>query len=410
MINLPAAIANHREGHLVFDRELGRLMAVHRLGAIEGAIFYAGRVLEGLCGIALGRAHVDTRPTALAGLESLQDLAFAPMPTLWWGHVLRRLGNVGRHLRGELADVDADIAVAVIELWLHWYFVDFSIGPRIVQLRPQGISLGAPPSARAVVQASTGTPAELEAAAHALCDGPQALRAAAQAAVMADLLIAQGKRPLAERVLQIGLAQYPEDLRLLQLKALALSRGSDRKKLEEALASLEALAHRFEDAETLGILAGAYKRRSDPNVADDWLAKAHRKYAAGFRIDKKSTYLGINTAATALWLGHNRISTEVAHSVYALQNARLARRAAAAADLPPPEFWAEVTLAEAALLLGRLDEAGGLYASALATHPLEVGSHQVALAQARRHLKELGSNPSLADGWAARATTTVEAT
>ncbi len=85
--------------------------------------------------------------------------------------------------------------------------------------------------------------------------------------------------------------------------------------LQEALKRLEPLYARYmDDGEMAGVTAGVYKRlwRSDKTDGKR-LEQSHRAYRHGWDVSRQSNaYLGVNAAATALWLGRPEDAREIA--------------------------------------------------------------------------------------------------
>jgi hypothetical protein len=191
-------------------------------------------------------------------------------------------------------------------------------------------------------------------------------------------------------VLGTALKRFPDDLRLLQLWGVYLSR-SDR--LDEARAWLENLSERFgDDAETAGITAGVYKRlwlqQRDRLV---WLDKAGRLYRQNWeRSNRTNAYLGINAATVALWRGRSADSRVLAEEVRRLLRDRA--RLLADRDDGPLELdsWDQIALAEAEQLLGRLAEARRCYREAFASSGPLAGRVEVSSKQLSENLRALG--------------------
>jgi tetratricopeptide (TPR) repeat protein len=207
-------------------------------------------------------------------------------------------------------------------------------------------------------------------------------RTAVFPAILAEIRLSRGEHGEAFGVLSAGLSRFPDDLRLRQLMGLYWSRQGQ---LEKALHWLEPLATRFDaDDETAGMTAGVYKRKWQADKANrNDLEKAYRAYRDAWKkSNKKNTYLGINSATTALWLGRADEARRVATEVEELLRDRLT---ALPRDLMDPglalSFWDQVTLAEAHALQGAWDAAERTWREALARHPERSGDAKVSLKQ-----------------------------
>jgi hypothetical protein len=155
------------------------------------------------------------------------------------------------------------------------------------------------------------------------------------------------------------------------------------------------------DEETQGILAGAYKRRSDaePGRRDEWLRACHARYERGWWQSREAnTYLGINAAATALWLGMPDQSAAFAKSVRdLLETRRQGLEQAGPAGPRHLSLWDQLTLAEAHLLLGEWEDAKRHYCEARERFAHKEDALRVASEQAKKDLVELG-RPDLFGG------------
>jgi tetratricopeptide (TPR) repeat protein len=230
------------------------------------------------------------------------------------------------------------------------------------------------------------------------------LRSPALPAALAEQLLEQRRNADARKVLDVAQSRFQHDLRLRQLEGLCLSREG---RLDEAQAILEALddkewsARPAEDFETSGILAGVYKRQWDKTGSRDWLVKAHATYEAGWQDSReKNTYLGINAAATALWLGETARVAPFAERVLAVLRKR--ERAMAILGGPPRfvlSFWDQVTLAEALLLLGSKPEARTCYQVAFRCNPEKQANIDGAREQAIKDLRAQGETKEQAESF-----------
>ncbi len=165
-------------------------------------------------------------------------------------------------------------------------------------------------------------------------------------------------------------------------------------KLEEAQQCLEALAKEFpEDEETIGILGGVYKRlwQKSPD-RQDHLASCHQTYQRGWKSSRKrNTYLGINTATTALWLKKHDVVKQTAEKVREVLQRRINSLARQGGDRSSVlSFWDQVTLAEVELLLRHDEKAKSLYQHAFTQFPDLKDNIEVSQQQAQAILKARG--------------------
>ncbi len=164
----------------------------------------------------------------------------------------------------------------------------------------------------------------------------------------------QGEPLLAYNAVQDALRVWPGNLRLRQLKGLALARSGDVERANELLSELA--AEGTSDAETLGMLARTHKdlalKTANAARRDVHLASAfgiyHQAYAEARRsaADSNAWYTGINAATIAVLQGNFEAARRIAGEVRGL--CALALRNPHAT----PDYWLEATLGEAALILG----------------------------------------------------------
>jgi len=287
-----------------------------------------------------------------------------------------------------------------------WFLSAFACGPRMAEAAAHGAAaLGAPSEWRALVddvvafaRGADGASWGAFKAAHAFSE--LAMRPAL-AGVVAEVLIDSGMNEQGRELVEaaLGLAPRPGDRRLRQLRGLCWSR-TDR--LGEAVDEVRALLSEDEhDEETIGILAGAIKRQSAAATEpSELLGDAHKLYAEGFKRSggakesaQSNTYLGINAAATALWLGRTKEARETAvHLLRVLDRGVACLERSGCGDAHSLDVWQRATIAEASLLAGRIAIAARQYAALVASRP-PAGSLKSCFKQLRRHLRHL--RPSL---------------
>jgi class 3 adenylate cyclase/tetratricopeptide (TPR) repeat protein len=186
-----------------------------------------------------------------------------------------------------------------------------------------------------------------------------------QAIDAVDRHLRKGEPLLAYNAVLEGLALWPGNLRLRQLKGLATARSGDTQRANQLLRELADSGHA--DAETLGILASTHKdlafRASDATRRAEHLAAAfgiyHRAYedarVAGTVADVG--YTGINAATIAVLQDELASARQIAQEVRA--------RCLPAQQSPTSDYWLAATLGEAALILGERAEAVEHYARAV---------------------------------------------
>jgi len=348
--------------------DLERLHRVQQAGAPEAAVFYCARVLEVLTADALRRVNLEASPNVFANLDTLQQFNLMQTPTLSWAHALRRLGNLVRHIQRRVRPEDAEVSALFVERCLEWFFCRFRYRPhgdlRRITVDEGPLALTAGTELRPLMVALDAGDFKR----HKW--GGAFLRAPALPATAAEMLLDRQVYDEARRLLEAALGESPDDLRLNQLMGLYFSRTGN---LQEALRRLEPLHARFlDDGETAGITAGVYKRLWKSDKSDgEWLARSHRAYRHGWDVSRQSNaYLGVNAATTSLWMGRPEDARQIAAAVRRL----LQRRGAALAKhTSDPDlalnYWDQVTLAEAQVLLGEYAAARAAYVEAFTKHP-----------------------------------------
>jgi class 3 adenylate cyclase len=213
-------------------------------------------------------------------------------------------------------------------------------------------------------------------------------------------------RLLSERLLKIGepliaydaaaegLRRWNQDLRLTQLLALALARCGAPEPSNQILRDL--WERNVRDPETSGVLARTHKdlwlRLHGTANSEQHLTEAHRLYATGYVNARNvgdgngAVYNGINAASTALLLGEQTRAGALAREVLQL-----------CAELNQNDYWARATQAEAALVLGDVETAAGLYGEAAVTALGSSADLSTTRKQARLLLAYLGFDPHRLD-------------
>jgi hypothetical protein len=211
----------------------------------------------------------------------------------------------------------------------------------------------------------------------------------------AERLLGLGEPLLAYNAVQQALADRPGDVRLRQLKGLALARSGA---LQRARKELQALRDEgFTDGETLGLLARTHKdlalATNDAADREQQLAAAFDIYLTGYRESAHrgetadAYYTGINAATIALLRGDLQSARDIAGEVEDL--CKQALQDSDAADA----YWPQATLAEAALILGDDAAARRRYATAAQLAGSRFGNLSSTRHQARLLLEYRGEDP-----------------
>lgn len=199
-----------------------------------------------------------------------------------------------------------------------------------------------------------------------------------------EQFLRQGEPLLAYNAVQDGLRAWPSNLRMRQLRGLAIARSGDTARANELLCELA--AEGVADAETLGMLARTHKdlalaSRSAPDRASH-LASAFRTYSLAYDAAcsngalSDASYTGINAATIAVLQGDLATACRLAREVRDL--CTRARDQPTATD----NYWLEATLGEAALILGDSGESAAHYARAASLAPGRFGDLGVTRRQA----------------------------
>ena len=213
-----------------------------------------------------------------------------------------------------------------------------------------------------------------------------------------------GEPLLAYDILRHGLRLWPDDVRLRQLQARALANSGAA---EAALEVLQKLRHdklldpkERSHVETVGLLGRVYKdlweRCTEPKRKNDLLRLSAAVYETSYRMHREY-WTGINAATLAACLGDEKCAAETAASVRE-QCLAIVEKSDAAGSA---DYWALATLGEAALVLGRRDEARDYYARAVPRGRSRAGRPELHPPQrpaaAPRRAGAAGKDPASAD-------------
>ena len=375
------------------ESDLEHAVNVRGVRAPEATILYCARILEALAAAALESVGVEPSSHVFANLSQLKDFNLLPRATECWAHSLRRLGNDARHLLRRVAQVDAELALLLAERWIDWFFRERKNGPRLDSLRTDGRALALAEDAelRPIIEelerfaATDREDASIDES--KTRERPQFFLAPLLPAVLGEIWINRKLSGRARALLTEALDAFPGDLRLRQLMGLAWSRDGE---IEQALEWLEPLVadRELNDPETAGILSGVYKRLWTVSGDDSYLAKTNRMYRDAYKRSRRTNaYLGINAAATSMWLGRCGEADGLAGEGCDLL---LKRRSAAKEKLGEGilglDDWDKLTLAEAHFLRGEFAEARLAYAD----RDFDQGMREIADRQLDLHLGQMG--------------------
>ena len=225
--------------------------------------------------------------------------------------------------------------------------------------------------------------------------GMQALQAAV---TEAEKLLHMGEPLLAYNTIQQALEDAPDDVRLRQLRGLALARSGALLRANRELTSLRHEGHT--DGETMGLLARTHKdlalAMKDGTLRQHHLDAAFAIYVTGYResVRRGATddayYTGINAATMAFLRNDNDVASEIASEVERLCRSAVQQCADAACA-----YWPQATLAEAALILGHHDVARERYREAAEL----AGTHFGDLSSTRHQARLLLEHLQLGDDW-----------
>jgi class 3 adenylate cyclase/tetratricopeptide (TPR) repeat protein len=222
------------------------------------------------------------------------------------------------------------------------------------------------------------------------CHSPQTYRA------VAERLLRVGEPLVAYDAASEGLRGFKQDVRLRQLRALALARSGA---VEVANAEFKRLYDEgFHDEESVAMLASTHKNialaSADPEVERLHLADAYAYYNEAYKLTGKY-YSGINAATMAALLGDKSEAEALARDVQKICQQEMEDSKLNSSDL----YWLAATQGEAALILGNWDLAQKCYEKARQIAGRNWGDRQTSLRQARLLVSALGGSAKLVESW-----------
>lgn len=377
---------------LILD-QVRRIAAVPAEAAPEGAIFYCARVLEGASAAAVAKLGLEPAKVVISNLAVIEAHRLMDTVTKEFAHSLRRMGNDVRHKLEDSSLTDVRLAVVLVRAVVEWFA---AIDPGEEEERALR-TLNGLIDADAPEVAVTRLLSRLEQNDEADINALLALRPAIEksrflASLAADALIGCGRAASAGEILAACKERFGADPRHQQLAALVLSRTGQ---LEEAEKAARKLLEKYaDDDETAGICGGIFKRRWDKDSQQAGaLRQAHKLYLAQWDKGKKANaYLGLNAAATALYLGEADKAAQIGRETSAKmdeRDARLSKAGLAARDGGRAAYYDDATRAELALLASDAAQASALYQAAFARYPGFAGDIAGTKAQAARVAERL---------------------
>lgn len=204
-----------------------------------------------------------------------------------------------------------------------------------------------------------------------------------------------GEPLIAYDVLSAGLQDWPQDLELQQLMALALARSGATISANHLLQQLVD-AGRTDDT-TLGLLARTHKdlwtQALSPQQQHHHLALAAACYEQAYN-QSQSFWVGINAATMAFLQGRDDQARTLAHQIRQQCLAILAS--------PDPSrdlYWLLATLGEAALISGEFQEAEDYYGRATEVGQGRFGDLSSSCRNAAMLVQHQGKDPDLIRQW-----------
>jgi len=382
----PNTLSQFDSENFCLANDLAQLKKVIDSNAIEAVVFYAGRILEATSNYCVDALGEKSNNNVFSNIEFINDYNLLDLVTRHWAHGLRRLANQFRHILKPTEINDGIIAVILLDSWLNW-LINKS---QLVKNKPDHFTLYSNEKSEINTQLKLINSWLKNTGFHTFSNTEESalLKQPIFAAVICEELINRQEFVRASEHLKVSQTCHPKDLRLLQLQGLLLSRSNQLIKAEQILRPL--LKKFPNDDETIGILAGIYKKmwqQGDKSKLPVW----GKLYEKGWLQSKeRNTYLGINAAAYALWVGNIDDSIEIATNIVH----QYRHRQKVLTDIlnfptNKMDYWDHATFAEALLLSNEIDQAQ-VYYQALFTAKEHTGQpHDIAAKQLIHHIDYL---------------------
>ncbi len=347
-LNLPIGFSS-------LGKELAKIESVAGKEMPEAVAFYAGRIVESLSQRALLQSNLRHGISLEINLNLLSQWGKIDQGTFAIGNMIRRISNQARHMDRAIDTYEEPTIIGLLQLWVEWFLENFSTE------RKGSIDSGIgaadwsnrTPFIRTLVRGDVKE-MELSLAAHKF---DQIFQADPTLACFTGERLIDSKSALANDFTKKIKVIFPKSQRVTQIRALYFSRNSNPHQAVYLLKSLTGLTR--VDAETFGILGGAYKNIWADSHDHQYLQRSYEQYEKGVHSSPDDYYLRINLAATALWLGDRDTSRAQSNKVLQV----LAKFGVAVDDKNQitPSYWALATIAEANFLAEKYAKAVTLY-------------------------------------------------
>lgn len=382
----PNTLSQFDSENFCLNNDLAQLKKVMDHNAVEAVVFYAGRILEATSSYCVETLGEKSNSNVFSNIEYINDYNLLDQVTRHWAHGLRRLANQFRHILKPTESTDAIIAVILLDSWLDWLMNQ----SQLVEHNTDSFTLHSNVNSEINTQLKMISTWLKSKDFHELTNDEESelLNQPIFAAVICEELINRKEFGTAKHHLSISQHSHPNDLRLLQLQGLLLSRTNQ---LQEAENLLRPLLKKFpNDDETVGILAGIYKKmwqKGDLSKLQRW----GKLYEKGWQQSKeRNTYLGINAAAYALWVGNIDDSVDIATNIV---NQYRNRQKVLTETLNFPtnkmDYWDHATLAEALLLSNDVEQAEVCYQTLFSAKEHATQPHDIVAKQLAHHIEYL---------------------
>ncbi|WP_201697763.1 tetratricopeptide repeat-containing protein [Paraburkholderia hiiakae] len=355
-VSLLNVCAQIRVGPETLLDELAKLAKLQTAALPDAVAFFAGRVLEGLAASATQAFQLRPAETVIENLDALALTGRIDDGILMCAHAIRRLANEARHLERSIGVDEEATIVALLQIWIEWYLsaADGAADAHTADWNDW--------SSRTPVLRTLAFGARDAIIAPTTNEALTPLLADASTAAFAGERLIDCRTPAAEAFTRAAIDRYPRNRRVVQVRALHFSRTGHIDQAERLLLPIRNGNPRRLDAETVGILGGAYKNKWMHTRNVKHLQSAWQTYGLSFPGAADSYYLTINVAATALWLGKNGEARSKAQATLELLDQRgIAPTLALEQHV---SYWMTATLAEALLLVGDSWKASMLYSKA----------------------------------------------
>jgi len=355
---------------------LEKISKLQNTGFPEAVIIYAARFGELTVREFLSSENIEPSRNFYGNICLAEDLDLIPGSVLIMLDAVRRAGNHVRHILSDTCQRDEQTILALVERIAEWYF--HTTGKNSEQTTR---FTSVDETVRNIFRKCENMLSVKNTASETMNELVQSSAAGpVPASIAAAHILALGDTAAARFLLDNALAKYPDDTRLKQLHALELSRHG---LYNDAISILRKFG---EDEETIGILAGALKRKWMTEGDVSSLQKSAKLYRKGWIKLSYPPYLGINAAATILFLGGAKEAAETARAVYNRLSALKKRVSGRVLN-----YWNEATIAEALLIMGKKEEASCAYEELYARSQNEKGNFASTEIQRKKITEALGA-------------------